>query len=58
LHDDKGGLFVKTRDADGFYLLLNRAVASGEVNIESIAPVDDDLSAVYQYLIGTTGGSA
>jgi len=57
LHDDRRGLFVKTRDADRFYLLLNRAVAEG-VNIESVAPVDDDLSAVYQYLIGTTGGSA
>jgi ABC-2 type transport system ATP-binding protein len=58
LHDDRGGLFVKTRDADRFYLLLNEVVASGEVNVESVAPVDDDLSAVYQYLIGTTGGSA
>src|ERR1051325_2544519 len=58
LHDDRGGLFVKTRDADRFYLLLNHAVAEGQVNVESIAPVDDDLSAVYQYLIGTTGGSA
>ena len=58
LHEDRGGLFVKTRDADRFYLLLNRAVAEGEVNLESVAPVDDDLSAVYQYLIGTTGGSA
>jgi ABC-2 type transport system ATP-binding protein len=58
LHDDRGGLFVKTRDADGFYLMLNRAVAAGEVNIESITPVDDDMSAVYQYLIGTSGGSA
>jgi len=58
LHDDHRGLFVKTRDADRFYLLLNDVVASGEVNIESVAPVDDDLSAVYQYLIGTTGGSA
>src|SRR5690348_13228167 len=58
LHDDRGGLFVKTRDADRFYLLLNRAVSEGEINVESIAPVDDDLSAVYQYLIGTTGGSA
>jgi ABC-2 type transport system ATP-binding protein len=58
LHNDKGGLFVKTRDADGFYLMLNRAVADGELSVESIAPVDDDLSAVYQYLIGTTGGSA
>ena len=58
MHDDRRGLFVKTRDADRFYLLLNRAVAEGEVNVESVAPVDDDLSAVYQYLIGTTGGSA
>jgi ABC-2 type transport system ATP-binding protein len=58
LHDDRRGLFVKTRDADRFYLLLNRAVAEGELNVESVAPVDDDLSAVYQYLIGTTGGSA
>lgn len=58
LHNDKRGLFIKTRDADGFYLMLNRAVAEGEVNVESVAPVDDDLSAVYQYLIGTSGGSA
>ena len=58
LHEDRRGLFVRTRDADRFYLLLNSVVADGEINIESIAPVDDDLSAVYQYLIGTTGGSA
>jgi ABC-2 type transport system ATP-binding protein len=57
IHDDRLGLFVKTRDADGFYLLLNRVVAEGEINIESIAPVDDDLSAVYQYLISEGSGS-
>src|SRR2546426_7657817 len=58
IHDDRLGLFVKTRDADRFYLLLNRVVAEGEINIESIAPVDDDLSAVYQYLIGSEGSSS
>ena len=58
LHDDHRGLFVKTRDADRFYLMLNRAVAEGEVSVETVAPIDDDLSAVYQYLIGPTGGSA
>jgi ABC-2 type transport system ATP-binding protein len=52
LHEDHRGLFVRTRDADRFYLLLNRAVAEGEINVESVAPVDDDLSAVYGYLIG------
>ena len=58
LHEDLKGLFIRTRDADRFYLLLNRVVADGEINVESIAPVDDDLSAVYQYLIGTSGVSA
>jgi ABC-2 type transport system ATP-binding protein len=58
LHEDRHGIFVRTRDADRFYLLLNRAVAEGEVNVESVAPVDDDMSAVYQYLIGTSGNSA
>jgi ABC-2 type transport system ATP-binding protein len=51
IHDDRGGLFVKTRDADLFYLLLNSVVAEGEINVESVSPVDDDLNAVYQYLI-------
>ena len=57
LHDDKRGLFIKTKDADRFYLLLNEVVALGEINVETIAPVDDDMSAVYQYLIGSSGGS-
>jgi ABC-2 type transport system ATP-binding protein len=51
IHEDRGGLFVKTRDADLFYLLLNSVVAEGEINVESVSPVDDDLNAVYQYLI-------
>ncbi|MGZ5435466.1 MAG: ABC transporter ATP-binding protein [Pyrinomonadaceae bacterium] len=53
VHNDGHGLFVKTRDPDKFYLLLNEVVAGGEVDIESVAPVDDDLSAVYEYLIGS-----
>ena len=53
VHDDRQGLFVKTRNPDRFYLLLNEVVAQGEVEVESIAPVDDDLSAVYEYLIGS-----
>jgi ABC-2 type transport system ATP-binding protein len=55
LHEDRRGLFIKTKDADQFYLLLNQVVTEGEINVESIAPVDDDLSAVYQYLIGSEG---
>jgi ABC-2 type transport system ATP-binding protein len=58
IHEDRQGLFIKTRDADKFYLLLNGVVAEGLVSVESVAPVDDDLSAVYQYLFGSeTEGS-
>jgi ABC-2 type transport system ATP-binding protein len=53
LHKDRRGLLVRTRDADSFYLMLNRIVLEGEFQVESIAPVDDDLNAVYQYLIGS-----
>jgi ABC-2 type transport system ATP-binding protein len=56
LHDDRQGLFVKTRDADKFYLLLNQVVVEGGFTVESVAPVDDDLNAVYQYLFGSGGG--
>ena len=52
VHDDRQGLFVKTRNPDQFYLSLNEVVAQGEISVESITPVDDDLSAVYEYLIG------
>jgi ABC-2 type transport system ATP-binding protein len=58
LHADRKGLLVKTRDADKFYLLLNQVVLDGGINVESVAPVDDDISAVYQYLIVSEGGNA
>ena len=56
LHDDRQGLFVKTKRPDDFYLLLNRVVLDGDLKIESVAPADDDLNAVYQYLISADGG--
>lgn len=56
IHDDRYGLFVKTRRPDEFYLLLNKIITEKNLQIESVAPVDDDLSAVYQYLITSNGG--
>lgn len=55
LHPDGRGLFVSTRDADRFYMVLNHVVLDGGFHVESVAPVDDDLSAVYNYLIGAGG---
>ncbi|HYW44199.1 MAG TPA: ABC transporter ATP-binding protein [Bryobacteraceae bacterium] len=54
---DGKGLLLRTRDADGFYLLLNRIVLESGLDVESIAPADDDVNSVYQYLIGAEGGT-
>ena len=56
IHDDRQGLFVRTRRPDDFYLLLNRLVTENNLQVESVAPADDDLNAVYQYLISSDGG--
>ncbi|MEO5936818.1 MAG: ABC transporter ATP-binding protein [Terriglobales bacterium] len=57
IHADGKGVLVRTRDIDNFYLLLNKIVVSGEVELESVSPADDDVNSIYQYLIGSDGGS-
>ena len=52
IHKDGLGVLVKTRDPDKFYLLLNHIAQNG-VTIESVAPADDDVNSVYEYLIGS-----
>ncbi len=56
LHSDGHGVLVRTRDVDEFYSLLNRIVSEGVVDIEAVAPADDDVNSIYQYLIGSDGG--
>ncbi|MCB0216292.1 MAG: ABC transporter ATP-binding protein [Caldilineae bacterium] len=55
LHEDGGGLHLRTRDADGFYALLGRIVVEEGLAIETVTPLDDDVHAVYEYLIGGDG---
>jgi ABC-2 type transport system ATP-binding protein len=52
VHNDRRGLLVKTTDPDRFYLLMNHIALDG-IGVESVAPVDDDVNSVYEYLIGT-----
>lgn len=52
IHKDGRGLLLKTRDSDRFYLAINQLALNG-IQIESIAPADDDVLSVYEYLIGT-----
>jgi ABC-2 type transport system ATP-binding protein len=53
VHPDGGGVLVRTRDAAAFHRLLNQVVLEGAVDVEAVAPADDDVGAVYQYLIGS-----
>ncbi len=52
MHTDRRGLLIKTSQPDRFFLMMNRVAADG-LGIESVAPVDDDVNSVYEYLIGT-----
>jgi ABC-2 type transport system ATP-binding protein len=56
IHADGKGLLLRTKDADSFYLLLNRVILDSGLEVESVAPADDDVNSVYQYLIGGEGG--
>jgi len=50
---ERGGLLIKTKDADSFYLAFNRIVLDNGFKIEVVTPADEDVDAVYQYLIGS-----
>ena len=46
---------MRTTEPSSFYLLLNRVVLEEKLKVESVAPSDDDVHAVYEYLIGNDG---
>ena len=58
IHPEGKGILLRTTDADRFYLLLNRVVLESGLEVESVAPADDDVNSVYQYLIGVEGGTS
>lgn len=58
IHADGKGLLLRTRDADSLYLLLNRVVTETGLEVDSVAPADEDVNSVYQYLIGHEGGAS
>jgi ABC-2 type transport system ATP-binding protein len=51
IDSERGGLLIKTRDAASFYLAFNRIVLENGFKIEVFTPADEDVDAIYQYLI-------
>ncbi len=58
ISEDRRSVLVRTRDADALYLLLNHVALDAAIDIEAVAPADDDVNSVYQYLIGAERGTA
>lgn len=54
MHYDGEGLFVRSSDADAFFLAFNRCVLESGWAIESMGPADETVEAVYQHLIVET----
>jgi ABC-2 type transport system ATP-binding protein len=57
IQGDGRNLLLSTKDADSFYLRLNRVILDCGLQVESVAPADDDVNSVYQYLIGAEGST-
>jgi len=53
---DERSLLIRTRDADDFFARLNRIVLDNGVEVETVAPSDESVHAVYDYLIGDGSG--
>ena len=51
LHEDRTGLLVMTRDREDFARALGRIALDGHP-IESVVPADENVDALYEYLIG------
>jgi len=54
LHYDGEGLFIRSTDADAFFLNFNEQVVQRGWTIESMGPADETVEAVYQHLIVET----
>ncbi len=52
LNDDRGGMLVMTRDREKFSRALGRIALNG-YKIEGVIPADENVDALYEYLIGS-----
>jgi len=56
--DDATGVLLRTRDARRFFPELGRIILDTGVEVETMTPADENVHAVYDYLIGATGGGS
>ncbi len=57
MHKDRHGLMVRTKNAERFFLEFNQLVLEEGLAIDGIGPADDDVQAVYGYLVEGEGAA-
>jgi ABC-type multidrug transport system, ATPase component len=55
IHADNAGLVVSTKNPKQFYRLLNRIILDNDLSVEAVAPADENVHSVYEYLLGGNG---
>ena len=55
MHDDDGGFHLRTRQPTELFELITDLVVEGGYRLEGIGPADENVQAVYQYLVGDEG---
>ena len=54
--EDGAGLLLRTTDAGSFFRALAPIILDTGAEVETVTPADENVHAVYDYLIGDTGG--
>jgi ABC-2 type transport system ATP-binding protein len=54
--DDATGVLLRTTDAASFFTALTKIILATGVEVETVTPADENVHAVYDYLIGDGGG--
>ena len=57
MHRDRMGFSLRSLDAEAFYRDFNATIVKSRFPIDAMEPSDEDVNAVYEYLIGTSGGT-
>jgi len=55
IHADNAGLVVSTKNPRQFYRLLNQIILDNDLSVEAVAPADENVHSVYEYLLGGNG---
>lgn len=58
LLNDRPGVVISTRNAEAFLDRLTTIILEDDLVVESVAPADENIGAVYDYLIGPGGSAA